>query len=152
MAECIAVHWTVLWQKGCSRENCIAIQFTVLSLGKGDKQGCIAIQPLHLRHGTGLGTQGAQQARGHGVGARRGAGGHWACWRWVRAGRAGGKHGRARGAAWHGRAERWRARESGRARQGVAGVLQGAAGVRGLGARADYGLCTRCNRPVFDPI
>ena len=67
-------------------------------------------------------------------------------------------------------------RHEGRARQGVAGARQGAAGARracgrgaqvarsrsagraawalglGLGERAGYGLCTRCTRPVFDPV
>ena len=45
-------------------------------------------------------------------------------WRWAQAGRAG------------------------RARSPQAGVR----GARGLGARAGYGLCTRCTRPVFDPV
>ena len=29
---------------------------------------------------------------------------------------------------------------------------RGARGERGLGARAGFGLCTRCTRPVFGPV
>ena len=58
------------------------------------------------------------------------------------AGARGELHGRARGARRQlGGRRAGRARgECGRARQ-----------AHGLGARAGYGLCTRCTRPAFDP-
>ena len=54
--------------------------------------------------------------------------------------------------------------QAGRRREGCAGqaacawaasARQGLGderGVRGLGARAGYELCTRCTRPFFDPV
>ena len=78
-----------------------------------------------------------------------------------RAGQAAGARGRrqARGAGGRRAAGRGRgavggaqARGSRQAGAGHAGLTRPGHWARGLGARAGFGLCARCTRPVFGPV
>ena len=94
---------------------------------------------------SGLGTLGAgwaRRARRRGAGARRRALGVLVLGAQARRRRARGRRAAA-GAC--------RGRGAGASSRGAAGARPGR-WAPGLGARAGYGLCTRCTRPVFDPV
>ena len=140
------------------------LQYIALYCGwKGCRRpGCITIQPGVSWHETGLPvSQDRQPCRdtagwalmraGVGAGARRC--GHWGAQAWA-LGRTGvGARAHRRG-CWG--AQAWALGPQGRtsARQGAAWALgeRPRRWASGLGARAGYGLCTRCTQPVFGPV
>ena len=163
--DCIAGCKAKLYCKArlyCNRRGLEAgssvLQYTALYCNLGARQGWTVLRySAQPSHDTTT------------VAATRHAGaGRWACWalgmlalggQAGRSGQAAGRAGRALGAG----GKAWARRAQAGARVGIGAVggwaqqargrqALGARGACCLGARAGYGLCTWCTRPVFCPV
>ena len=131
--------------------NCITIQHCIVRQWTGEKavsryNYCIVTEVKRGRWAQAeqaLGAQGARGARRRTcVGARVDAAGSWARGRGAQ---------QVRGRSEHAAAGAPGERQAGRRRGARGRQALGERSERGLDARACFGLCTRCTRPVFDP-